>query len=131
MQLVVFLALSFSIVIAIFAVQNTTPVSVAFLTLRADSVAVSVLILVSAALGAGVMLLLGVAREVRVRLRHRSLRQELKSTQARVRVLESEAAAVRTTEPAPGALGPALETGSVNPAPATSAAVEDERPAAG
>ena len=45
------------IVIAIFAVQNTTAVNVSFLTLRADSVAASVLVLVSAALGALAMLL--------------------------------------------------------------------------
>ena len=49
-QVIVFLALAFSIVIAIFAVQNTTPVAVTFLTFRADTVAVSVLVLISAAL---------------------------------------------------------------------------------
>ena len=51
-QVIVFLALAFSIVIAIFAVQNTTPVGVQFLGFRADTVAVSVLVLISAALGA-------------------------------------------------------------------------------
>ena len=42
-QVIVFLALAFSIVIAIFAVQNTTPVAVQFLGFRADAVAVSLL----------------------------------------------------------------------------------------
>ena len=96
-QLIVFLALAFSIVIAIFAVQNTTPVAVSFLTFRVEAVAVSVLVLISAALGAAAILLLGLAREVRLRLRHRSVAQQLKA--ARARVAELEAAAQQPTRP--------------------------------
>src|ERR1700736_1243391 len=88
-QLTVFLALAFSIVIAVFAVQNTTPVSVSFLMFRADAVAVSVLVLISAALGAAAMLLLGLAREVGLRWRHRATAQQLKTAQARVAELEA------------------------------------------
>lgn len=88
-QVIVFLALAFSIVIAIFAVQNTTPVAVSFLMFRADAVAVSVLVLISAALGAGVMLLLGVAREVPLRFRHHSVTNQLRQSQARVAELEA------------------------------------------
>jgi putative membrane protein len=88
-QLTVFLALAFSIVIALFAVQNTTPVAVQFLTFRADAVAVSVLVLISAALGAAAMLLLGLAREVSLRWRHRAVAQALKTAQARVAALEA------------------------------------------
>ena len=88
-QLIVFLALAFSIVIAIFAVQNTTAVDVVFLGFRANQVAVSVLVLVSALFGAAAMLLLGVAREVRLRLRHRAVTQQLKAAQARVSQLEA------------------------------------------
>ena len=88
-QVIVFLALAFSIVIAIFAVQNTTPVAVQFLGFRADAVAVSVLVLISAALGAAAMLLLGIAREVSLRWRHRAVSQQLKASQARVAELEA------------------------------------------
>jgi uncharacterized integral membrane protein len=88
-QLVVFLALAFSIVIAIFAVKNTTPVAVTFVTFRADAVAVSVLVLISAALGAAAMLLLGLAREVGLRWRQRSVGQQLKAAQARITELEA------------------------------------------
>ena len=88
-QVIVFLALAFSIVIAIFAVQNTTPVAVTFLTFRADAVAVSVLVLISAAFGAATMLLLGVAREVSLRWRHRAVAQQLKAAQSRVAQLEA------------------------------------------
>ncbi len=87
-QVIVFLALVFSVIIAIFAVQNTTAVTVQFLTFRAENVAVSVLVLVSAALGALAMLLLGVAREVPIRWRHRSVSNQLKAAQARVAELE-------------------------------------------
>jgi lipopolysaccharide assembly protein A len=91
-QLVVFLALAFSIVIAVFAVQNTTPVAVQFLTFRADAVAVSVLVLISAALGALVMLLLGTWREVGLRWRQRSVSQQLRAAQARIAELEASSA---------------------------------------
>jgi uncharacterized integral membrane protein len=99
-QLIVFMALAFSIVIAIFAVQNTTPVAVSFLAFRADAVAVSVLVLISAALGAAAMLLLGVAREVSLRWRHHATAQQLKAAQARVSQLEK-------AQPAPEAALPA------------------------
>jgi len=88
-QVIVFLALAFSILIAIFAVQNTTPVAVTFLTFRADEVAVSVLVLISAAFGALTMLLLGIAREVSLRWRHRAVAQQLKAAQTRIGQLEA------------------------------------------
>src|SRR5437016_1928972 len=101
-QLIVFLALAFSIVIAIFAVQNPTPVPVSFLLFRADPVPVSVLVLISAALGAAAMLFLGVAREVSLRWRHRATAQQLKASQARVAELEAAqpTAALPSTTPA-------------------------------
>jgi putative membrane protein len=92
-QFIVLLAMVFSIVIAIFAVQNTTAVDVQFLSLRAQAVAVSVLVLIAAALGAVAMLLLGLAREVSIRWRHRATSQQLKQAQARVAQLESAQAA--------------------------------------
>ena len=88
-QLVVFLALLFSIVIAIFAVQNTTAVTVSFLTFTVQNVAVSVLVLISAALGAAAMSLLGVAREVRLRWQHRAVSQQLRVAQSRLSQLET------------------------------------------
>ena len=98
-QVIVFLALAFSIVIAIFAVQNTTPVAVQFLAFRADAVAVSVLVLISAALGAAAMLLLGVAREVSLRWRQRALAQQLKQAQGRVAELEASQQASSPASP--------------------------------
>jgi uncharacterized integral membrane protein len=88
-QLVVFMALLFSVVIAVFAVQNTTPVAVQFLTWRAETVAVSVLVLISAVMGAAAMLLLGASREVSLRWRQRAVAQQLKAAQTRVTELEA------------------------------------------
>jgi uncharacterized integral membrane protein len=106
-QLIVFLALVFSIIIAIFAVQNTTQVAVQFLTFRADAVAVSVLVLIAAALGALAMLLLGIAREVPIRWRHRTVRNQLTKAQARVAELEAAQSSVVPAAPALG--GPTAE----------------------
>ncbi len=88
-QLIVFLALAFSIVIAIFAVSNTAPVEVLFLGFHSPPVAASVLVLISAVLGAAAMLLLGIAREVSLRWTHRGTTQLLKAAQARIAELEA------------------------------------------
>jgi putative membrane protein len=89
MQIVLVLALVFAVGIALFAVQNTTPVAVSFLAWRAEDVAISVLVLVSAALGAGLALLLGIAREVRLRLRLRTQGQQLAAVQVALRDVEA------------------------------------------
>jgi len=109
-QFIVLLALVFSIVIAIFAVQNTTPVPLRFLTYSADEVAVSVLVLISAALGAAAILLLGISREVTLRWRLRSQGQQLKMAQSRVSAMEAQA---QTAAPA----APALEAGDTTAVP--------------
>jgi lipopolysaccharide assembly protein A len=98
-QVIVILALLFSIVIAIFAVQNTQAVTVRFLTVSAEDVAVSVLVLIAAALGAVAMLLLGIAREVSLRWRHRAVAAQLKATQARLSQLEAAQASAPTAAP--------------------------------
>ena len=98
-QVIVLFALIFAILIAIFAVQNTTPVAVSFLAWRADAVAVSVLVLISAAFGASAMLLLGVAREAGLRWRYRSLTQQHRAAQARVAELEAKQPSAVSDQP--------------------------------
>ena len=88
-QLIVFLALAFSIVIAIFAVSNTAPVEISFLTFHTPPVAASVLVLISVVLGAATMIVLGVTREVSLRWSHRGTSQQLKAAQARIAELEA------------------------------------------
>jgi uncharacterized integral membrane protein len=91
MQVVLFGALLFAVAIAVFAVQNPTPVAVAFLVWRADAVATSVLVLIAATLGGGVALLLGGAREVQLRWRLRALGQQLVAAQQGQRTAQESA----------------------------------------
>src|SRR6478735_9330532 len=58
-------ALVFGIIIALFAVQNSSPTTIRFLWMSAENVPVSVLVMISAALGALVTLMLGLGREVK------------------------------------------------------------------
>jgi hypothetical protein len=59
-------ALIFGIVIALFAVQNSSPTTIRFLWMSVENVAVSVLVMICAALGALVTLMFGLGREVRL-----------------------------------------------------------------
>jgi len=59
-------ALIFGIIIALFAVQNSSPTTLRFLWMGAEGVPVSVLVMLCAALGALVTLMLGLAREVKL-----------------------------------------------------------------
>ena len=99
-QVIVLMALVFSVLIAIFAVQNTQAVDVRFLGWGAEGVAASVLVLISAVAGAVAMLLLGVAREIGLRWHHRSTSNQLRAAQKRV--AELEAAQPSEKLPAPG-----------------------------
>jgi putative membrane protein len=93
LQLIMLGALVFAVAIAVFAVQNPTPVTVAFLLWRADAMATSVLVLVAATLGGGVAMLLGGAREIQLRLRLRSQAQQLAAAEKRLRALETSSVA--------------------------------------
>lgn len=118
LQVSALLALLFAIVIAIFAVQNPGQVNISFLAWQLQGVAVSVLVLVSAALGAGFMLLLGLAREVRLRLRHRSLNNQLRQAQTRIKQLETTAAQpAAPPSPATSLPEPADTTAPTTPLP--------------
>ncbi len=114
-QVIVLLALVFSVLIAIFAVQNTTPVDVRFLGWGAEGVAASVLVLISAVAGALAMLMLGIAREVGLRWQHRSVSHQLRASQKRVAELEAAQAASTSTTPAASTAKPAPGDGT--PAP--------------
>jgi len=114
-QLLVFLALLFSILIAIFAVQNTTAVAVTFLTFHSDSVAVSVLVLISAALGAAVMVLLGIWRELTIRWRHRAVSQQLKAAQTRIAELEAASVSSPEGTPVKDGTGPVPQSTGASP----------------
>jgi lipopolysaccharide assembly protein A len=81
-------ALAFGILVAIFAVQNSMPITIGFLWISMENVAVSVVILVSAALGAVITGLFGLGPEVRYRLRGRSSRRAVEARDRQIRELE-------------------------------------------
>ena len=110
MQLVWIASLFFALLIALFAVQNTTPVSVNFLVWRLEAVAVSALVLAAAALGALLTYLFGLRRGIQHRLELRGNRATIRDQEAliadlRARVRELEGAVeakrpeIEATEP--------------------------------
>ena len=90
-------SLFFAVLIAVFAVQNTTAVTVSFLGWRLEGVAVSTLVLAAAALGALTTYLFGLSRQVRGHLERRGHRSTIRGQEGlieelrgRVRELERE-----------------------------------------
>jgi uncharacterized integral membrane protein len=83
-------ALVFGIIIALFAVQNSSPTGVHFLWLSAEGVPVSVLILICAALGALVTGMLGLGREVRHQFRQRAQRRAVTAHEKRLAEVTAE-----------------------------------------
>ncbi len=88
MQIYWFGALLFGIIIALFAVQNSLPITIRFLWFSAEGVAVSVLVMICAALGAMVTLMFGLGREVRLQWSRRSVRRTANALEKRVAELE-------------------------------------------
>src|SRR5215213_7300430 len=81
-------ALVFGIVIALFAVQNSSPTTIRFLWLSAENVPVSVLVMICAALGALVTVMLGLGREVRLGWGRRRSRRTIAAHEKRIAELE-------------------------------------------
>jgi uncharacterized integral membrane protein len=81
-------ALIFGIVIALFAVQNSSPTTIRFLWLSAENVAVSVLVMICATLGALVTLMFGLGREFRLRWGRRRTRLTIAAHEKRIAELE-------------------------------------------
>jgi uncharacterized integral membrane protein len=139
MQIYWFGALLFGIIIALFAVQNSSPITIRFLWFSAEGVAVSVLVMICAALGAMVTLMFGLGREVRLQWSRRSARRAASGLEKRVAELEktveqltTENAALRTQVDAHNATAgelPRYEAVPVDPSGLTSGRSPDEPPA--
>lgn len=81
-------ALIFGIVIALFAVQNSSPTTIRFLWLSVEDVAVSVLVMICAALGALLTLMFGLGREVRLGWGRRRARRTIAVHEKQIADLE-------------------------------------------
>lgn len=90
-QLVLVLALVFSLLVAVFAVQNADPVTVHLLTWRFDTSLV-IVILAAAALGAALLALLGVFAQLRLGFLLKSTRGRVGQMQKELTALENERA---------------------------------------
>ena len=90
MQLALVLTLIFAVAIALFAVQNTTPVALNFLSFRVEELALSLLVLMAATLGAALTFALGLVREVQHRSALRGLREEARSHERKTQQLADQ-----------------------------------------
>ncbi|MSQ23865.1 MAG: LapA family protein [Chloroflexi bacterium] len=79
MQLALVLFLVFAVAIALFAVQNTTPVTLNFLAFSIEQVALSLLVLIAATLGAALTFAFGLVREVQHRRAMHALREQARA----------------------------------------------------
>jgi putative membrane protein len=103
MQLIWIASLVFAVLIALFAVQNTTPISVSFLVWRLEAVAVAALVLAAAALGALLTYLLGLGRGIRSGMDLRSSRATIRRQEAEIADLQAR---LREHETQPGVKEP-------------------------
>lgn len=99
MQVITVIGLAFALLVAVFAIQNSMPVTVTFLKWRLVDVSLALVILGSAAAGALVVGLLGAVREIGLRLSLRSFRgkaerlsHELETAREKAASLEDEVA---------------------------------------
>jgi len=100
MQVYWIAALAFGIVIALFAVQNSAPITLRFLWFSAEGVAVSVLVMISATLGALLTLMFGLGREVRLQWSRRSARRAASGLEKRVAELDKTVEQLHTEKAA-------------------------------
>ena len=88
MQIALIIALIFSIIIAVFAVQNTQPVAVSFLTFQTQQLSVSIVVLASAAVGALLTFFFGLWRQLRSSFAVRSDRKRIEQLNATLAELQ-------------------------------------------
>ena len=137
MQIFWIAALIFGIVIALFAVQNSSPTTIRFLWLSVEDVAVSVLVMICAALGALVTLMFGLGREVRLGWGRRRARRTITSHEKRIAELEksveqltAEKAALQTELDVATGKAPRYEAVPVEPPGVSPGATQSALPGA-
>ncbi len=110
MQMQLILGLFFAVVIALFALQNSAPVTVRFLVFALEGVALPVIILLTAALAAAATMLLGVSKSLGQRAQVEELRRKLAEREAQIARLQAQGAAAATARAeSAGAEAPSVE----------------------
>lgn len=100
MQMQLILGLFFAVLIAVFALQNSAPVTVRVLIFAIEGVALPVIILLTAALAAAATMLLGVSKSLGQRAQVGELRRELAEREAQIAQLQAQGAAAAATRAA-------------------------------
>ena len=90
MQIVWIGSLFFAVLIALFAVQNITPVSVSLLFWRVESMPVAMVVLASSALGALTTYLFGLSRQVRGHFERRGHRSTIRNQEGLIEELRTQ-----------------------------------------
>jgi uncharacterized integral membrane protein len=90
MQIVWIGSLFFAVLIALFAVQNISPVSVNLLFWRVESMPVAMVVLASAALGALTTYLFGLSRQVRGHFERRGHRSTIRNQEGLIEELRTQ-----------------------------------------
>lgn len=109
MQFYLLLALVFALVVAIFAVQNTEPVTINFLTWQFKEISLVLVILGSSAVGAVFLFLLGVVKQLSLYRKNRELRLANQKLREEVNRLEEQLAGLNTTENQEGSTDESVE----------------------
>src|SRR5436190_2244588 len=90
MQMQWMVGLFLGVLITVFALQNTAPVTVHFLVFALENVALPLVILITAAVAAGATILLGVGGVLRNRAQVQQLKQDLAERDARLARLQAQ-----------------------------------------
>lgn len=92
-NVVLVLSLLFALVVAIFAVQNNTPVDIAFLGWKLKDVSLVLIIIGSAAAGAVTVFSLGLVKQFRLKMDLRQMKVQNDKLNSQISSLEARAAA--------------------------------------
>jgi len=99
MQLLLIFALVFALGVAIFAVQNATPVEISFLFYKFEDISLVVVILVSVLTGALIVLLLSSVKQISLLRRIHALEKRKETLEKELKIkTEREAGEVKQAE---------------------------------
>jgi uncharacterized integral membrane protein len=88
MQFYIILTIAFALIVAVFAIQNSTSVPIQFLVWRFEETPLVLVILSSVGLGAVIIWMLNAYKEIRNKLKFRELRHEIKKLEEENKLLK-------------------------------------------
>ncbi|MDD4751839.1 MAG: LapA family protein [Desulfitobacteriaceae bacterium] len=98
MQFYLVLALLFAISVAMFAVQNATPVDISFFVFEFQKISLVIVIFTSALIGAVIIFLLNLVKQISLRRRINALEKKNEALETELEMLKNSQEAVEQTE---------------------------------